>query len=154
MLILLEGPDGSGKTTLAKQLAKQTGYKQVCFSYPKSEQEKAEMLSMYEKVIKSAGNVIIDRCWYSEMVYGPILRKENNISFPQMYTLERLLAKKGAMIIYCTGDRNTLWERCLKRGEDYVTDLEDFINICRGYNTLMLDVPHYIPVTKYEYIDV
>ena len=39
MIIIIEGPDGSGKTTLANQLSKQTGYKIIHRVQPKSEEE-------------------------------------------------------------------------------------------------------------------
>ena len=43
MIVIIEGPDGSGKTTLANQLSKQTGYKIIHRVQPKSEEEKAIM---------------------------------------------------------------------------------------------------------------
>ena len=93
MIILLEGPDGSGKTTLANKIKQQTGYVLLHRSYPKTKEEKAKMKQEYLEAIKSRKNIIIDRCWYSEMVYGPIMRGESAISYPDMYELEKAIAK-------------------------------------------------------------
>lgn len=153
MIIIIEGADGSGKTTLAEQISKQTGYPVVHRSSPKSEEEKAVMMQMYLQAIKEGRNVIFDRCWYSEMVYGVVMRDESVISYPQMYELERSLAKRGALIIYCTDKPETLWRRCTKRGEDYVTNSQTFMKICDEYDKLM-SVPHLVPVVKYDYKDV
>lgn len=154
MIIILEGPDGGGKSTLAQKLQKQTGFTLLHRSQPKSEEDKARMMDEYMQVIKSGKNCIFDRCWYSEMVYGPVMRDASVIDYPQMYALEKQLANKGALIIHCTSDLNTLWKRCLYRGEDYVVDKGTYLKIYNAYNQLMYDVPHIIPVVTYEYKDL
>ena len=153
MIIIIEGPDGSGKTTLAKQLSQQTGWSIVHRSQPKSEEEKAQMMQGYIDALKMGKNMIFDRCWYSEMAYGPTMRDESVISYPQMYALEALAAKHGALIIYCTDKPDTLWRRCQKRGEDYIIHKADFIDICEAFEEIM-SVPHRIPVVKYGYQDL
>lgn len=154
MIIIIEGPDGAGKTTLANQLSRQTKYDIVHRSQPKTDDEKKHMMSEYVAAIKSSKNTILDRCWYSEMVYGPIMRDASVISYPEMYKLEKLLAKAGAIVIYATAPKAALWQRCQKRGEDYITSHATFCQICDAYEQLMTDVPHYIPVLKYEYKEV
>lgn len=154
MIIILEGPDGAGKTTLANRLARQNNYSVIHRKQPKSTKEKQNMMSEYLESIKNSNNVIFDRCWYSEMVYGPVMRDSSVISYPEMYSLEKELAKHGAIIIYATAQIPVLWQRCLKRGEDYITSSNTFSAICHAYDVLMLDVPHYIPVLTYEYKEV
>lgn len=153
MIIIVEGPDGGGKSTLAQTISRQTGYTIEHRSKPQTEEEKALMMGEYVQLAKSGRNVILDRCWYSEMVYGKVMRDQSYIDYPQMYELERLLAKNGALIIYCTGPKAALWKRCTSRGEDYITCRDDFTAICEEYDKLM-EVPHYIPVVKYEYKEV
>lgn len=153
MIIIIEGPDGSGKTSLAKQLSRQTGYPIIHRTQPKSEEEKQQMMGEYLQVIKNNKNAIFDRCWYSEMAYGPVMRDDSVITYPQMYELEKMLAKNGALIIHCTGSEAELWMRCTKRGEEYVTCREDFKQIYVNYQEIM-SVPHYVPVVKYEYKEV
>lgn len=153
MIIIVEGPDGSGKTTLANKIAKQNGYIMLHRSQPKTEEEKQNMMAEYLQVIKAGKNVVMDRCWYSEMVYGPIMRDASVITYPEMYELEKLLCKKGALLIYCTDKPEVLWKRCQERGEDYITDILTHTKICEGYETLM-NVPHLIPVVRYGYEDL
>ncbi len=153
MIIIIEGPDGGGKTTLAQQLSKQTGYPILHRSQPKTDEEKKLMLGEYIQAIKGNKNAIFDRCWYSEMAYGPVMRDSSVISYPQMYELERMLAKNGAIIIHCTGSESALWMRCQKRGEDYITSRDDFKAIYNNYVDIM-SAPHYIPVVTYEYKDL
>lgn len=153
MIIIIEGPDGSGKTTLAENLSKQTGYPVVHRSQPKSEEEKRQMYQSYVDIIDTGKNVIFDRCWYSEMVYGPVMRDASVITYPAMYAIEQKLAKHGALIIYCTDKPKTLWRRATSRGEDYILDYDTFELICTGFDILMR-VPHLVPVVKYGYEDL
>lgn len=153
MIIIIEGPDGSGKTTLANKLSQQTGYPVVHRSAPKSEEEKAEMLAMYKQAIAESKDIIFDRCWYSEMVYGPVMRDKACMSYEDMYELEHDLAKVGALIIYCTDTPAKMWRRCGKRGEDYIQDYDTFMAIHKGYTKLM-QLPHFVPVVRYAYKDV
>lgn len=153
MIIILEGPDGSGKTTLANKIKDQTGYTLLHRSHS-TDTGSTNLMDEYAQVIKSGKNCIMDRGWYSEMVYGPVMRGGSIISYPQMYELEKLLAKNGALVIYCTAPEQTLWKRCLRRGEDYVTKKEAFHEICSGFDVLMYEVPHIIPVLTYEYKDM
>lgn len=153
MIIIIEGPDGSGKTTLAEKLHKQTKYPIVHMSQPKTEDEKKRMLGEYLQMVRNGKNMIFDRCWYSEMAYGPVMRGGSAISYPDMYMLEEQLAKAGAIIIYATGPKAALWQRCQKRGEDYVTTRSDFNAICENFDKIM-SIPHHIPVVRYEYKDL
>ena len=149
MIIIIEGPDGSGKTTLANQLSKQTGYKIIHRTRPKTEEEKAIMMDEYLRIIRSGESIIFDRCWYSEMIYGPVMRNASAISYPQMYDLERWLMEVGAIIIYCTDAKQALWARCQERGEDYIVDKTTFNSICDGYDALFA-LPHLIPIMTYK----
>jgi len=149
MIYILEGPDGGGKTTLAERLSSMTRTKIANFSYPKDDEETARMFIMYQDLIKGSSNIIIDRCWYSEMCYGPVMRAGSTITYPQMYQLERLAANKGAMIIYCTDTKAALWSRATSRGEEYMMSRDKFNAVCDAYEELF-KAPHLIPVVRYN----
>jgi len=153
MIFILEGPDGAGKTTLAEQLAVSTGYNIVHRTKPNNEEEKQQMMAMYMDAMRKGTNAIFDRCWYSEMVYGAIMRDASYISDKQMRTLESLLANNGGLIIHCTDTIDRLWERCLKRGEDYITDCTTIGLIKMKFEYVMHSLPHAVPVVRYSISD-
>ena len=153
MIFIIDGADGSGKTTLAKRLSDITGYKYFHFSYPKTIEEKLNMVQNYREFIKNNPNAILDRSWYSEMVYGPVMRGPSYVSHRDMQDLELLLAKYGGLIIYCTDKPEVLWKRATERGEDYVTDYTKFVAICEKFDEV-LGVQHLVPVVKYDYKDL
>jgi thymidylate kinase len=149
MIYIIEGPDGSGKTTLATQLARQASAEIIHMSYPTTPEEQEKMFDEYVKVLNKPRNMIFDRCWYSEMAYGPVMRDKSYITWPQMYALERMVARTGGMIIHCTDAPSKLWIRANKRGEDYVVSRNAFDKICYNFNEIMM-APHILPVVTYR----
>lgn len=153
--IILEGCDGTGKSTLAKRLADIHQLKIVSFSYPKTEDEKKHMVEMYEDFLMNNDDCIMDRSWYSEMVYGPILRKEVNVTDADMVYLESLLlANGGGYVIHCTDKLSDLYKRLKRRGDDYLPiDFNTIDKIRVGYHKLLERRPHVIPVLRYKIND-
>lgn len=152
MIYILEGPDGSGKTTLANKLVEMTGGPYHHFSYPRSKEEADQLYSTYDRklaMLQYFDNSVIDRMWISTMVYGEILRGKSEVSTEQAKHLERLIHRK-AMIFYCTGDAETMWQRATRRGESYIKDFETFSKICALYDDIMYNQNHLIPVVTYD----
>jgi thymidylate kinase len=149
VIIIIDGPDGSGKTTLANYLSKQLGFPIKHRSKPETEEEKKQMAQSYVDDIVSGDNIIWDRCFYSEMVYGPTMRDQSYITHGQMLSLEELLLEKGALVIYCTAPIATLWNRAQKRGESYINTFDKMAEIHDRYDHLMRLAKHLIPITNY-----
>lgn len=151
MIIIIEGPDGSGKTTLAQQLSLQTGFTYTHRSKPKDDEERRNMLKSYYDEAGSGKNMIWDRCWYSEMVYGKVMRDQSVISMEEMLKLEHHLASNGGgLVIHCTDEMDNLWDRLNIRGEDYITSYADLAQIKLEYEMLFHFSQHLLPVTRYE----
>jgi thymidylate kinase len=96
MLIIIEGPDKSGKTTLAKKIEEQFHYKYAHFSSPGNNpgQEYAKFFSGI------SSPTVCDRSYFGERVYGPLLRGVSKISDLQYAVIERICRLKGAIFIY------------------------------------------------------
>ena len=154
MIIILEGPDGSGKTTLAKYFSDKLGYEIKHRSNPKTQKEKDEMMQSYKDDIMNEENIIWDRGFHSELVYGPIKRDKTYISIDQMLELEKDLSIKGTMVIYCTDEIQTLWKRCTSRGEAYIKNIDELQVIKDGYDQLMYNSKHLVPIFTYKLTDV
>lgn len=136
--LIIEGPDGAGKSTIAKQLQTQFGGKIVHLSYPKSKDEEENMKQMYIELLTNNENLIIDRAWYSEQVYGPLLRGKSVLTESDVVILEALLNDVGGGIIYCDIDVETGWNRCQARGEHYIKSKEDYEKIHVAYQELFI----------------
>ena len=149
MIIIVEGPDGAGKTTLIQNMFKNAG---ICSVAEKDTQEfEYEMKKLMHH--KSDKIVMYDRSWYSEMVYGKHWRDKPVISLEDMIRLEQIwLNCGGGFIIYCTGDPEVMYNRRQKNTHDENNkDYERYVRVCEEYDKLMLETPHLIPVFKYVY---
>ncbi len=125
MLILLEGADGSGKTTLCKQL-KEFGFN-VEPTVSRSE------TNQYEQWIKliNKGDAIIDRSFITDLVYRSVDdEKAGNITLEQMCYL-----LKYCKIILC--DTDSAFEDSMKRGENNITDKETATKIKDAYKLIL-----------------
>tara|TARA_R110000751_G_scaffold64574_4_gene132626 strand:- start:6229 stop:6750 length:522 start_codon:yes stop_codon:yes gene_type:complete len=99
MLVIIEGPDGSGKTTLIPKLAKDLGYEIYYSGGPKDIRNMIRVLAELENMALANETYICDRVpWVSEIVYNDSLKRENIL--PQKVYMEYLnLPQK---MIYCS----------------------------------------------------
>lgn len=152
MIIIIEGTDGAGKTTLANKLAESTGFTYLHRSKPKDEEERKQALMDYGDMCHNARNIIVDRCWYSEMVYGKVMQDRGDIiGVSEMWYFEKaIMANSGGVIVHCTDHVNELWERATERGETYITSFDKLDQLKNEYEHLFHHVYHYIPIVRYE----
>lgn len=91
-IIIIEGPDFSGKSTLARHLSS-LGYFYLHSSY--------ESLRSWRRTFSAniGKPMVLDRCWISERVYGPVLRPNGD---PNSWVQDRILVDRHDPIyIFC-----------------------------------------------------
>lgn len=127
MFIFLEGVDGSGKSSLATEIARQLREK-----YPLDEvserhsgpldsdpiDEYAFSLEFY--VPGSGRHIVADRWHWGEMVYGPIYRGGSAMNDPTFFWIDAYLSAKGAYGVLVTNTLETINQRLESRGEDFL----------------------------------
>ena len=151
-IIVLDGPDAVGKTTIAKEFSKKypnTKYIHNTYRW------KDKIFDYHTAVMKLAGkwaqthNVIIDRWWPSEACYASVYR--NTSAWPlQGRFHERLALKYGVVYLLCLPDQNTIDRHAqmkLERNEMY-DNIEDLCDIY--YKLYYGDINH---KDKGNYID-
>lgn len=95
--VVLEGPDGSGKTTLANALIA------VGFEYdhcgPPEKNARSYFMDALERHSVPA---VIDRLHVGSFVYGNVFRGMDDLSEFDYWTIEGTLMANGAVLIYCS----------------------------------------------------
>ena len=132
-IIIIDGPDAVGKTTLAKELMKRvpnTKYLHLIYRW------KDKIFDYHTAAMKLAGkwamthNVIIDRWWPTEACYASVYR--NTSAWPlQGRFHERLSLKYGAVYVICLPDRDTITRHheMKKIRHEMYDNIEDLCNL-------------------------
>jgi hypothetical protein len=153
MIILVEGPDCAGKSTLVKHLSAKFHFNE----YKESLSYKDRLLPSYngydhymsltKTLLEDKKNYIIDRFHIGEVV-NPIIRKDgrNPLSVSQMIDIEKKLGRE-TMIINCAPSEEFIKKAFKERGEEVAKE-EDIKYLLHLYQLFFYvsSIP-----TKYEY---
>lgn len=121
-VIVIEGADASGKTTLAKYLVERFDGEYVHMTYYKDCW--TAHLNCIHKVIKLAEKklVIVDRHWISESIYAKIFRQGSQYPLSARF-MDRMFIKMGAIYIMCIpSNEKEQIKRHASRKEDEMYD--------------------------------
>lgn len=113
MPIIIEGPDGAGKSTLAKSLAGA-----LDMNILKMTANGGRSVREYRQKLECDG-VIIDRCWVSEQIYPDIFGREPRIGNDDAEALTELCGSVGIPIIVLLPPLHVVIGRLNARGDEY-----------------------------------
>ena len=141
MIILIEGVDGSGKSTLCKQLTLE-GY--ILTDVPQGVHQSEE----YRGKAVSDNIYICDRSFISDLVYR--LEDGKPRRGMDIYSMVKVLSE-GVKVIFCHTD--TSYEDSMARGEDNITDKSRNLAINHLYNIVyrLLKIFANVPVIDYNW---
>jgi thymidylate kinase len=99
--VILEGPDCSGKTTIARFLESEHGYRYHHEGVPASA-DGDDLLRYYTDVLLAQKHsTVFDRFIFGETVYGPILRGEAKITPEHLRLFERVRRARNVISVVC-----------------------------------------------------
>jgi negative regulator of sigma E activity len=148
MIIIVEGIDRVGKTTLVNKITENCNVKSFVDSYKKfsffdyeskkllefdgsrnnvvaNTEKMNSLVNIFEQFENEIGNILLDRFHLSEFVYGFVDRKY--YSLEAFYSLDERLAKLGAIIIYVE-PKDVEWSSH-QHGSDLKNHLNMFENV-------------------------
>lgn len=128
-MIICEGPDGAGKSTLVSKLRdvihqRYPGEKvevlrkrpPVKGSHPLDEYE-TPLLSYRPR---QGHHIICDRWSWGEWVYPDVLRRKTLVDRASWYHIELFLQARGAVVVYVNEPVDVLQRRIIARGDDLI----------------------------------
>jgi len=163
-IIVFEGPDGSGKTSLAKTMASHVGGRYIHLTY----RFKDRMHLYHGAAIRLAARlsrnqpVIVDRWWPSEIVYADAYR--GGSKFAKYYLLlEHIANNLGVTYVICLPEDRTRYLDHFAVLKDQRTEMYDegmqrvydgYAEMYRGYLSLKENVCHYDLFKNFQENDV
>ena len=122
--IIIEGPDGAGKTTLARQIAFLTGSEYHHEGPPPED----EVYGHYASLLTRSRPTVFDRLFEGEGIYGPLLRGGSKLTGFELAKL-RELARINARSILVAPPRQTCfgnWSARKARGGELIEQAHVF----------------------------
>jgi hypothetical protein len=120
VLVILEGPDGVGKTTLVNAIEKRihqiaAADHQITVVH-RGPPVHEEMLEEYELPLQgyrpmTRQHIICDRWHLGEQIYGPLLRGESKLDLPRTRHIEWFLESRGAVLVNLVATPEEINER-------------------------------------------
>jgi thymidylate kinase len=154
LVVILEGPDGAGKTTLARELVKR--YKGVYTHEGPVPSEKCMFTyysNKYLSYLCQTQPVICDRFHTGETIYGPIARGVSRLSDMQVDTLNGTMFRFKTPQVICLPPFYTARENYaekMKEKDDYLKNTVLFDRVYEAYHKLSLNRFY----TVYDYTQV
>lgn len=144
-LIIFEGPDGSGKTTLARDYAAAIGARYVHFSNMLGLNRGLARVYVEGMLPALLGyqDVVFDRSWLSEVPYGKAFRGgADRLGDVTRRMLERLALKCGAVVVMCRPPFDVCAGTFTNRPEvEYLKSVEQLRSVYDSYGSEPTDLP-------------
>ena len=153
MVIYIDGPNNTGKTTLIKELAKrlEKDYKVSIFH---CDEKFENTFEAYNNLINAHTDdiLLLDRGWLGEQVYPYLRKRAPKLTY---WSLSRLSNKQDVVTIFTTGDTLSIKRACKAKGEDFdnietLQELSLFDNIRAYFNCQKLDYYVVTPLIDIE----
>ena len=108
-VIILEGPDGGGKTMLAARLRAEHDYNVVKTGPPAADGDvTTAYLNALYAALHNPGRTVFDRLHLGEAIYGPLLRGIDRMGADGLALIEQTIADNDAALVICCPPWNTL----------------------------------------------
>lgn len=141
--IIIEGLDGTGKSTLSAYL-EQKGYTSLHCEYSNREKN---VFKKYKHLLLTASNLVFDRSFISEIVYGSILRGSIRIRSEEIIELLSICSNNNYILIYLYASKAELLKR-VNNSADYNLLLKYYDLLSNEYQKVINRIKAHIRVIE------
>jgi thymidylate kinase len=145
MLIIIEGADKTGKTTLAKAIAKRFGY-HYYHSGPPKRRPADEYIDF---LLDLKYSTVCDRFHLGELVYGPMFRGTIGINEREFRVIEYMLKSMKAILIYASTDIKLANKRLKVSKQQELVDNTMNMRAAMSFENVM-KIKNSIPFINYD----
>ncbi|WP_194891328.1 hypothetical protein [Catenulispora pinisilvae] len=146
-VVALDGCDGTGKTSLANLLALNYGFTIV---HSPRTPDQVDLADRYRSLISGDGKVVMDRCFISELVYGPIHRGRTRLSLEDAFDLAEAVAAHGGVMVHLTAPPQVIRHRLLERDGPPSASIEEIAELVDAYRQVFDAVNAHVQVVSID----
>lgn len=110
--VVIEGCDGTGKTTLARRLTGKHGFS---FIHATRTPDHLDLTTRYLHMLDTDSRLVMDRSFVSELVYGPLQRGRSRLTWAQVLDLAEAVTQRNGAFIHLTAPVDVVHARLLLR---------------------------------------
>jgi thymidylate kinase len=141
-VVVLEGCDGTGKTTLATTLAGRHGYSVI---HSGRTPDDVDLLARYRSILATSGKIVLDRSFISELVHGPLHYGRSRLTASDAAQMAFLVAARGGVLVHLTGRPESIVAR-LRARDGSAPSLERICALTDAYRTVFAALAGTAPI--------
>jgi hypothetical protein len=145
-VIVFEGCDGTGKSTLAALLGARYDYAIVRSARL---DDGADLVAGYRAVFGQPGNLVLDRSFITELVYGPLRNGRSRLDPDQAAQLAFAVADRGGVLVHLTAHPKALAWR-LRARDGYSPALGWIRAVLRSYRDVFAALDGAAPIVTID----
>jgi thymidylate kinase len=145
-VIVLEGCDGTGKSTLAEWIAAQYGHTLVRSGRL---EDGPDLAARYLAAIEQPGRLVLDRSFVSELVYGSLREGGPRLTADEAAGLAFALEDRGGVLVHLTAHPKALAWR-LRVRDGHAPPLDRIRAVLRAYRDVFAGLAGAAPVVSID----
>lgn len=147
MRILIDGCDGTGKTSVCEKLANSLGYNITRLTHDGDRSFRTYMEIMIPD------KMVHDRTFISEIIYPKYFNRNSRLNLKNICSLHDLIELYDTKVFILTASHKVICERIGVRGDEFITDYSIFEQINEEYRRYAMNNSFDIIDTSYKTID-
>lgn len=149
MLVILEGPDGSGKTTLANTLCEEYNFNNITPVPREWPEQFGTAADLFRNLANDEKLYVMDRCFITEWIYRVVMYdKTPTINLEQIV---KLLTYWSSNVYYVFCFNKNAYSNAINRGETYVATQSLHNEICKAYEFVYNTLNRFTDINLLEY---
>jgi broad-specificity NMP kinase len=145
--VVLEGCDGVGKSTLARELARDFGFTIV---HSARTPDGINLAERYQRILSQPGRLALDRSFVSELVYGPLRHGGSRLTDTDACDLAALVASREGVLMHLTAPASVIRARLLARDGPAAASPADIEFLIAAYERVVTTLAPYLPVVRFD----
>lgn len=145
--VVIEGCDGAGKTSLSRAIAARFGAVRIHSTLTPAG---TDLVTAYTNLLMTPGRLVLDRCFLSEAIYGPVYRNHSRLSDVQLLDLVAKVVHRNGVFVHLTATPADLRQRLVDRGDTDPPSISELSLLDVRYSELFAKVEQLAPVIRVD----